>query len=546
MIYNKKLPSWCALLLINLALLALYLFFLSRTDFLAGSRLKVIDSLFELRPKFVSHATKTDRVVVIGVDDASYRKMNRAWPWGREMFALFLDHLRALEPKVVGLDFSFIGKGPDPAADQWLAEAIKKTENTVLISYFDKDGGYVVPLDIFKESALGHGFANKPLDRDAVVRRFKMNVELSQNKGQVFSFASQVASAYSDDIAEQTRPLKNADADKPLWLSYRYKPESFRYFSFWEVMMDQVPKDRIQGKIVLVGPISMIFHDHNATPIGIMQGTYSIANEILMILDNDFIQEVALPIQWLFLLFLTIVFTLLFNRSKYVIKLVLFLISEAVFYGVCLFLFVGHNLLLEPLPGMLVIAVTYLVTSFYKGLSTFLENAMLQKLVITDSLTGIYDHRYLTFKLKAEFNWRRETKSEFFFVMVDVDFFKKVNDEYGHEEGNAVLVAIAKILKGGVRGSDVVARYGGEEFSLILFDSDEKGALQSVERIRATVEAHKFTSARGPFKVTISAGICSNKNTDVKTPEDLIKCADQALYEAKNSGRNRICIYSTH
>ncbi len=542
--FNKNIPSWLALLLINFVLLASYLGFVSKADFFASGRLKAIDTLFELRHRLASAPDRARRVVIIGVDDASYHKLNRQWPWGREVFAVFLDHLRPLEPAVVGVDFSFIGKSPDPSTDEWLAESLTKTKKAVLVSYFSKDGAYTLPLDILTDSAAAVGFASKPIDRDAVTRRSQLTAEFRGNGGRASSFAMQMASLYLGPD-ELSRLDRKTASDRPVWLSYRYKPDAFPHFSFWQVIVDEVPKEAIEGRIVIVAPISLIFHDHHPTPLGVMQGSYSIANELLMILDNDFIREVPPFWHGAFLGLWMIAFTFIFYaRFGYITKLFIFIISEALFYGVCAFLFAARGVLLEPLPGMILLAATYLCNLFYKGLVTFLENRALQKLVITDFLTGIYDHRYLSLKVKMEFDWRQNTKGEFFFVMIDIDLFKKVNDKFGHEEGNTVLVAVAKILKSGIRGSDVVARYGGEEFSLILFDVDEKGVFQTVERIRSAVEAHKFSSEKGLFHVTISAGICSNKNSDVKSAQDLIKCADQALYQAKAQGRNRTCIYS--
>jgi diguanylate cyclase len=127
--------------------------------------------------------------------------------------------------------------------------------------------------------------------------------------------------------------------------------------------------------------------------------------------------------------------------------------------------------------------------------------------------------------------------------MVYIDLFKKVNDTYGHEQGNVVLTTVAKLLKNGIRGYDVAARYGGEEFSLVLFNQDPAGAAQIVERIRKAVEATPFNLPTGVLHVTVSSGICSNRNPDVQSKDDLVKLADAALYQAKTQGRNRVCLY---
>lgn len=563
--FHKKIPPYLAVLFFSVAVSLGYTLALSHTPLFASIRLKTIDSLFQWRSAYFTRFSKTQDIVVVGVDDESYQRMNRSWPWGREVFAVGLDNLKKLKPKVIGIDFAFVGKGKDTAEDEWLAKSIAKNGNVILSAYFNENGTFVTPVGRLKESALGVGFVDKPLDRDGVGRRANFIVELAGKRGISYSLGSEMACAFlglkpSQSIRSSDQkitfalaslrdssPLVKADVptdkNRQLWLSYRYKPKKVAYFSYWQIMAGQVPPGALEEKIVLVGPVSAIFHDSNPTPLGIMPGVFSIANEILMILDGDFIQEAFPNGLGVLLLALAVIFAFIFYNFSYVTKLVILLCLEFLLYGVSLYLFVTFNLLLEPFSLMFVAATSYLVALFYDGLVTFLENIELQRLVIMDSLTGLYGYRYLAVRLETEFKRHSATRVEFFGVMLDVDFFKKVNDEYGHEEGNRVLTAVARVLKNGVRSYDVVARYGGEEFFLILFNVNEKGAYQTVERIRVAVEADTFCTMKGNFKVTISAGICSNKNPEVRSKDDLVRLADHALYQAKSSGRNRTNIY---
>lgn len=162
---------------------------------------------------------------------------------------------------------------------------------------------------------------------------------------------------------------------------------------------------------------------------------------------------------------------------------------------------------------------------------------------MTDGLTGLYNHNYIPQRLGTEFERYRRTKKEFCLVMIDIDWFKKVNDTYGHEQGNEVLINIAQCLKKGLRISDVVARYGGEEFCIILFDCNEEAARQVIEKIRLQIEGTVFADAERIFRITISAGICSNQVRGIERSSDLIRLADKMLYEAKAAGRNRVLIH---
>ena len=112
------------LLTINVAFVLSYVFFLSKTTLFVNWRLKSIDSEFSMRVKYPLPNSHLSDVVIVGIDEASYRKIDRPLPWGREIFAVFLENLKKLEPKVIGMDFTFIGKSVDPRADQWFAEAL--------------------------------------------------------------------------------------------------------------------------------------------------------------------------------------------------------------------------------------------------------------------------------------------------------------------------------------------------------------------------------------------------------------------------------------
>jgi diguanylate cyclase (GGDEF)-like protein len=163
------------------------------------------------------------------------------------------------------------------------------------------------------------------------------------------------------------------------------------------------------------------------------------------------------------------------------------------------------------------------------------KNVILKKLSITDGLTGLFNHRYTTdalSKLVEENNRYREPLS---ISMLDIDNFKKANDEYGHLFGDEVLVKISNSIEGSLRKTDMVGRYGGEEFLVLFAHTGLKGAVESVERIIKSVENLKWEKEN--FKITVSAGVCEKTDEDIST---LIKKADDLLYIAKKNGKNRV------
>ena len=191
---------------------------------------------------------------------------------------------------------------------------------------------------------------------------------------------------------------------------------------------------------------------------------------------------------------------------------------------------------------------------FYQTLASTaaiaIDNATLYELAITDGLTKIYIHRYFQIKLEEEIEYHSKTGKELCLMMLDIDHFKSFNDTYGHQQGDIVLQHLAAVLKQSTRvidvrqserRSDIVARYGGEEFSVILPLTDLQGAVTVAERIRTNIQNYDFPGQDKPLKVTVSIGLADYK-IGMKR-EQLIKYADNALYESKKNGRNRVSIY---
>jgi two-component system, cell cycle response regulator len=167
-------------------------------------------------------------------------------------------------------------------------------------------------------------------------------------------------------------------------------------------------------------------------------------------------------------------------------------------------------------------------------------NKRLKKLSITDGLTELFNHRHVHELLRDEFERSRRSEEPLAVVMIDLDRFKAVNDTYGHPTGDVVLYETARILKETAREIDMVGRYGGEEFIAILPNTDEEEGARFAERVRQAVEAHLYRDEQNEIHMTCSSGIASFPAEGVESPEELLKNADEALYLAKESGRNRV------
>lgn len=167
----------------------------------------------------------------------------------------------------------------------------------------------------------------------------------------------------------------------------------------------------------------------------------------------------------------------------------------------------------------------------------------MEKLAIKDGLTGLFNHRHLVEALESEYKKAKRHSQPLSCIMIDLDYFKAVNDNFGHQFGDFVLVEAAQILKRLVRDTDFVARYGGEEFFIVLPNTDAQGAYILAERIREVFEINQFAHNKNTETVTISAGISSTFDQNVINVTELIANADKALYCAKRRGRNNVCYF---
>ena len=166
-------------------------------------------------------------------------------------------------------------------------------------------------------------------------------------------------------------------------------------------------------------------------------------------------------------------------------------------------------------------------------------NARLERLAVTDGLTGVFNHRRFQEALHAELLRAERHQRPMGVLMIDVDFFKKVNDAMGHPAGDELLRRLAKVLGADLRQTDLIARYGGEEFAVLLPETTKSEAMQVAERMRGQVEELINKDASWPQKVTISVGVATFPE-DGKAAEAVLSAADQAMYVAKRTGRNRV------
>jgi diguanylate cyclase (GGDEF)-like protein len=176
-------------------------------------------------------------------------------------------------------------------------------------------------------------------------------------------------------------------------------------------------------------------------------------------------------------------------------------------------------------------------------IAVMLENALaheqVERLSITDGLTGIYNRRYMNERLEEEFAKVQRYEAEMSVLLLDLDHFKQINDNFGHQVGDRTLVSVAECLNTMLRESDMLGRYGGEEFLVMLPHTNLTDATHTADKLRKAIGELQI-SGMGEKRVTVSIGVATFPNTGIDSLDALVRHADEALYKAKESGRNRV------
>jgi len=203
----------------------------------------------------------------------------------------------------------------------------------------------------------------------------------------------------------------------------------------------------------------------------------------------------------------------------------------------------GQDFITKPItPVILKCRLLNLFTMQNLLFDLIIANESLTHSSLTDGLTQLYNRNFLDTRLTQEFSKSKRYNNELCVMMLDIDYFKKVNDTYGHPIGDEVLKKVSNILKDSLRSSDLVARYGGEEFCVLMPHSHTKEAKKLAERLREKIQTTQVSESHQELRVTISIGL-ADFNKDLESEKNLLTNADKALYRAKENGRNRVEVF---
>lgn len=531
---------------------------------------------FDQRFKLRFDRPVSSKIVFIEMGDDSIEAIGR-WPWTRDYHATLLSILTKYNAKQVIFDIIF-DKESSRSQDAVFQEAIKQSGNTYLPYVFQFKKGDIAdksvpdsnvrniigPLKGFLDVSKGFGHVNVAPDIDGTIRRVPLVIEYNNTFYPQIAFKAVTEYLGAGEGAVTTVPGKfiivkgvrggpikiPVDKDNQMLVNWagRWK-DTFEHYSYIDiitsykqVLNNQTPRidlNKFEDKICIVGLTASGLYDIRPIPLEPSYPVVGINGNIINnILERDFVSRVPEWIDILFIYLMGFLIALLVSKVRFLrgaFYTLIVTIGYIVFSFTVFASLGGWMSIVYPVLAML---ISFLGVTLYNEVVLALEKKRYFDLSIRDGLTKLFNIRHFKEILDKEFSLSsgKRAARKLSLIMADVDHFKKFNDTYGHQVGDFVLRRVARMFKAGSRGHDVVARYGGEEFIMMLPGTGLEDARHIAERIRQKIEATSLNRYKETYSVTVSLGVATLG--DEKTKEDLIKKVDDALYAAKNSGRN--------
>jgi adenylate cyclase len=533
-------------------------------------------SAFDIAIRHRPQEAADPRVVIVTINESDIQRF-KSWPLSDFVLAQTLEKIEQQKPRAIGLDV--YRDLPVEPGYQKLAQVF---QNTSTLFGIEKVIGNAVgaPPALKKENRVA--LADLVLDADGKVRRALLSVKLENGQTRLgLGTALTLQYLQADGIELQANnsipnalqlgkatfiPFQENDgsyvrADNggyQILLNYRGGLKNFQTISLLDVVENRIPKGLMRDRIVLIGSTAESLNDHFQTPYSSslsdhpyrMPGVVVHANIASQILSaaldgRPLFQVLSDPQEWLWILFWSLVgaasgWKILKKNpfkpsifSSATLTVIAIVLPGSVLVG-CAYLAFVNGWWFPVVAPLAAMSVSALTIQGYR-------NSELQRQASLDGLTQVANRRYFNEHIEQQWYRQVETKQPLSVILCDVDHFKLYNDTYGHLAGDACLQQVAKALGHAVRSNDLVARYGGEEFVIVLPNTNNETALQIADRINSQVRdlhiAHAKSSASD--RVTLSCGVATTIPNFTSSSPSLIATADEALYEAKQQGRNR-------
>ena len=536
-------------------------------------------------------------IVVLAIDDASLEMLwdkYGEWPIPRKVYADILNYVESQKPQAVIFDLLFIkSMKAETESDKALTDALNKYNNTYTAMNFDDlptDVRLPIALpekievnldnksniDIKKKYAFQNcrailpellngnvhiGMTNVIRNNDGIIRKV---APIMAYQGKFYPYLTfEAGSNYlaSDNVKnfviEKNGNLIIQDTSIPLtkegeailnWYGVSGTHTIYPMYKLIHDMEGISNPDKLdfKDKIVIIGTTAMALHDTKSVPIqeGVYPGVEVHATFFNNMLDNNFIHRTDMFADILIVVGVVGLVGLIVMLTTSTV----FAVLSTILFGIT-YLFMAYyamelfNIWIPVVIPIISVIIAFALSFLAKYLIKSRDFEHQYKLATIDGLTELYNHRYFQDTLRNQIEISKRYEQPFSLIIIDIDFFKKFNDTYGHQAGHAVLRQVAQTLKKNSRTTDFVCRYGGEEMSIILPNTSAEEALFNANRInKAVAEREFYVNATETSQVTISVGVATFPQ-DAETAQELIEVADKGLYYAKEHGRNQVGVY---
>ena len=579
---------------IGLFFFALFAFIILKNANLASFVDTVENRTFDLRQSIlINEGAKkpSEDIVIVAIDDATYEYIldnYGEWPLPRDTYAKVINYLEQQSPRSIVFDLMFVKSiKSSNGADEMLINSFQKYNNIFTSMNFDNQSEDLrippelpdkLSLNIQNNSKIDFGqltfsncrkilqgiidatsnigIINVSRSDDGILRKMPLVVKYKDK------FYPQLALKVGLNYLGETQQTFTIDKHSDLHIGDRriyldkdgsailnwYGPAgTYTYIPMYQLIKavngEKTELDYdFSNKIVYFGTTAASLFDIKTVPTGkIYPGVEVQATYVNNILDNNFIKKVDRGYTIVLSLLLALLIASVVTRVNSAFAASMMSLSTYfVYILIAYYAMRFENLWLELIYPLIFSIAAFTLAYIVKYLIKSRDFEQQYMLATIDGLTELYNHRYFQEQIRMQVEQSKRYSNNFSLIIIDIDFFKKFNDTFGHQSGDAVLRQVAQTLKKNVRATDIVCRYGGEEMSIILPNTTKDEAFATAQKIcnRVAEKTFKLTG-NNETHVTISLGV-STFPFDGDTAPKIIEAADKKLYNAKNNGRNQV------
>lgn len=554
----------------------------------------VENKTFDLRQGMLinsGHKQANKDIAIIAIDDASYEYVfdkYGEWPMPRNVYAKIIDYLEIQNPKAIAFDMMFVKSIKSKTNDDLaLASAFKKYDNLYTAMNLDNQSVELrTPIELpdklsvnvvnnsrninfdglsfqncrsilaeILNNTSNIGMINVSRAEDGILRKMPVFVKY---QGKFYpQLAFKVATGIDGNTSKNYIIDKNSnlilnnkkiflDKDGSAILNWYGPTGTYQQIPMYKLIQaveNNTPLEYdFKDKILYFGTTTSSLFDIKTVPVAkVYPGVEVQATYVNNVLDNNFISKVDKSFTIIIGIILALItgYLILSLTSTATITLsfvAIYSLYTMFSYFAMKYFNLWVDLVYPIMLGFLVFVGAFIVKYIIKS-RDFDQQYLL---ATTDGLTELYNHRYFQEQMKMQVEQSKRYNTPFSLIIIDIDYFKKFNDTFGHQAGDAVLRQVAQLLKSNIRATDIACRYGGEEMSIILPNTPKNVSVSTAEKICKRVASKKFKlNNHQESNVTISLGVATYPD-DGETPSSLIEAADKRLYQSKNNGRNQV------